>query len=35
MAMTDDIFEEDVVVPPMEKLPLPYDLTPPSDPTRR
>jgi hypothetical protein len=31
MAVTEDLFEEDVV-PPMEELPLPSDLTPPSDP---
>jgi hypothetical protein len=32
MAMTEDLSEEDVVVPPVEELPLPSDLTPPSDP---
>jgi hypothetical protein len=32
MAMSEDIFEEDVVLLPMEELPPPYDLTPPSDP---
>jgi hypothetical protein len=32
MTMTEDLFEEDVVVPPMEELPLPSNLTPPSDP---
>jgi hypothetical protein len=32
MNVTEDIFEEVVVVPPMEELPMPSDLTPPSDP---
>jgi hypothetical protein len=32
MAVTEDIFEEDVVVPPVEELPPPYDFTPPSGP---
>jgi hypothetical protein len=32
MAVTEDLSEEDVVVPTMEELPPPSDLTPPSDP---
>ena len=32
MAMIEDISEEEVVVSPMDELPLPSDLTPPSDP---
>jgi hypothetical protein len=32
MDVTEDISEEYVVVPPVEELPPPYDLTPPSDP---
>jgi hypothetical protein len=32
MVVTKDISKEDVVVPPMEELPSPFDLTPPSDP---
>jgi hypothetical protein len=32
MVVTEDISEEDVVVPPVEELPPPSDLTPPSDP---
>jgi hypothetical protein len=32
MVVTEDIFEEDVVISHMEELPPPYDLTPPSDP---
>jgi len=32
MAVTEDISEEDVVVLPVEELPPPSDLTPPSDP---
>jgi hypothetical protein len=32
MAVIEDISEEDVVVPPVEELPLPSDLTPPFDP---
>jgi hypothetical protein len=32
MAMTEDVSEEEAVVPPMEELPPPVDLTPPSDP---
>jgi hypothetical protein len=33
MAVTEDISEEDVVVLPVGELPLPSDLTPPSNPT--
>jgi hypothetical protein len=32
MAMTEDVFEEEAFVPPVEELPPPVDLTPPSDP---
>jgi hypothetical protein len=32
MVVTEDISEEDVVVPPMEEIPPPFNLTPPSDP---
>jgi hypothetical protein len=32
MAVTEDIFEEDVVVPLVEELPPPSDITPPFDP---
>jgi hypothetical protein len=31
MAVTEDLFEEDVVVSPMEELPPPSELTPPYD----
>jgi hypothetical protein len=34
MVVTEDVFEEDVFVPPVEELPPPYDLTPPSDPPK-
>ena len=32
MVVTEDVSEEDVFVPPMEELPLPSDLAPPSYP---
>jgi hypothetical protein len=32
MVVTEDISEEDIVVPPVEELPPPFDLTPPSNP---
>jgi hypothetical protein len=32
MVVTEDIYEEDVVIPPVEELPPPLDLTPPSNP---
>jgi hypothetical protein len=32
MAVTEDLYKEDVVVQPVEELPPPSDLTPPSDP---
>jgi hypothetical protein len=34
MAMTEDVSEEEVVVPPMEEIPPLVDLTPPSDPPK-
>jgi hypothetical protein len=32
MAMTEDVSKEEVVVSPVDELPQPSDLTPPSDP---
>jgi hypothetical protein len=32
MVVTENIFEEDIVVPHVEELPPPSDMTPPSDP---